>query len=142
MSTFDSLRDAIANQRPCLLTTTMGRRTVLPLRIYQQPDGTFLLECYQISGVSKWKMPRGFKYLRLEDIRSLLQSDDSFDIPDGFNPSPKYKPGRAVAQVITPPPAKFRDAPGQLLAPFLADVPLLEDEDPNGQFVFPFFRRR
>lgn len=138
MSAFSDLLYAIANKRSVLLITKQGRRNVDPHRIHRQPDGTFLVEAFQTSGASVWRMRRGWKMLKIEDILSVLRIGQRFKPQPDFNPRPKREMGRVIAQIGVPPRGRLQDFDNQDFFPFIGYVPEYGGYDVYGQGQFNF----
>ena len=77
-----------------------GTRTVQPHAILRKPDGTELLEAYQVKGLSESGSEHGWKHFDLARIDELEMKSETFEPRRDFKPV-SSESGVVVAQVRT-----------------------------------------
>ncbi len=75
-----------------------GPRTIQPHAILRKPDGTELLEAYQVSGYTEGGMEHGWKHFDLSRIEHVELRSEAFEIRRDFKPV-SSESGVVVAQV-------------------------------------------
>ena len=103
-----SVVGAIESRTRLVVTYWNSERLIEPLRLWQQPDGTYLLEVYQVSGGASSKKGelrpsplggfQGFLSLSVEKIEALRLSGEPFVIRTGFAIDPQRSYGRILSQ--------------------------------------------
>jgi hypothetical protein len=83
-----SICTAIAQKRLLRLTYDWGTRTVEPHAYGRNSKGHELLRSYQVGGDSRSGESEGWKLFRVDEIRSLAMSEDTF-----AGPRPGYRRG-------------------------------------------------
>lgn len=63
-----------------------GPRTIQPHAILRKPDGTELLEAYQVRGFSEGGMEHGWKHFDLSRIDFVESHDETFEARRDFRP--------------------------------------------------------
>ena len=95
----DTIMRALEERRVLQLTYADGEvRTVQPHAILRKPDGTELLEAYQVKGFSESGLEHGWKNFDLAHIDQLEIQSETFEPRRDFKPvSSEF--GVVVAQV-------------------------------------------
>jgi predicted DNA-binding transcriptional regulator YafY len=97
----DTIMRALEERRVVQLTYDGGwSRTVQPHAILRKPDGTELLEAYQVKGFSESGMEHGWKNFDLARIDQLETKSETFEPRRDFKPI-SSESGVVVAQVRT-----------------------------------------
>ena len=97
----DTIMRALEERRVVQLTYDGGgMRTVQPHAILRKPDGTELLEAYQVKGFSESGAEHGWKNFDLARIDQLETKSETFEPRRDFKPV-SSESGVVVAQVRT-----------------------------------------
>jgi predicted DNA-binding transcriptional regulator YafY len=97
----DTIMRALEERRVVQLTYDGGgMRTVQPHAILRKPDGTELLEAYQVKGFSESGLEHGWKNFDLARIDQLEMKSETFEPRRDFKPV-SSESGVVVAQVRT-----------------------------------------
>ena len=95
----DMIVRALEERRVLTLAYAGGEpRTVQPHAILRKPDGTELLEAYQLRGHSESGIEHGWKHFALAQIDDVRLLDDRFEPRRDFRPV-SSESGQLVAQV-------------------------------------------
>jgi hypothetical protein len=83
-----------------------GPRTIQPHAILRKPDGTELLEAYQVGGYTEGGMEHGWRHFDLSRIEYVELRPEAFEARRDFKPV-SGESGVVVAQVRTDAPVNL-----------------------------------
>ena len=97
----DTIMRALEERRVLMLAYAGGEpRAVQPHAILRKPDGTELLEAYQLRGDSESGAEHGWKHFALEQIADVRLLEERFEPRRDFRPV-SSESGQLVAQVAS-----------------------------------------
>ena len=109
----DTIVRALEERRVLSLVYAGGEaRTVQPHAMLRKPDGTELLEAYQLRGPSESGNEAGWKHFALSQIADVRLLDDRFEPRRDFRPVDSES-GQLVARVSSRDPSRARGSTGE-----------------------------